>query len=169
MITAEFSDTDPFYYWPQNITIADDGDAMLELSCMIHDCDNGPFLVIQGYHFSDRTHSELVEAKCKKVDEMDVGIWFLHMKLTLNETRNYVNMTAGEEPIPIWCRTGDDNSPVSYIHIIVSNPEMDNNSIEGGCSNITNGTADASSSRAPQTLPSIILLTLSVLLTLTII
>lgn len=103
--------------------------------------------------FSDRTHSELVEAQCKKVNDEDVGIWFLRMKSTLNETRNYVNMIAGEEPVPMLCRTaGGANSTISYIHI-KSNSYYENaqtivmdNSTEGGCNNVTNG-----ASRAPQT------------------
>ena len=147
VIAAKFNDTSPFYYWPQNITIADDGDSTLELLCMIHDCDNGPLLVIRGYFFSDRTHSELVEAQCKKVNDEYVGIWFLRMKSTLKyETRNYINMTAGEEPVPMWCRTaGGANSTISYIHI-KSNRCYENvqtivmvrdNSTEGGCNNVT--------------------------------
>ena len=167
MITSDVNGTYPFYLSPENITITDPGDS-LDLLCAVHDCNSGPFLVIGGSHFGP-DDSELVESHCKRMPNVreEDGIWFLRIKSTLSKIQNYVTL-SGDEPIPIWCRTGVVNSTISYIHINVNHPmNATTDQTEGifnstMISNLTGGCTCAS--KASQSLLSIIVLILSLML-----
>lgn len=174
VITSDFNETYPFYYWPENVTIPYHGDSTLDLLCIVDNCNNGPFLVIGGHNFGP--DDCLVESQCKRqlrkpnslVNE-DNGVWFLRIKTTLNKIWNCSSsvISAGNEPIPVWCRTTDANSTVSYINIesnyviattVASSKPMASDS--EGASKLSSSTT---ASKVSQSLASINVLTLSVL------
>ena len=111
-------------------------------------------------------HSEFVEYQCKKVPNSheDKGTSFLRLKITLKKLWEY---NIGEEQtIPVWCRTGDINSTISYIHRKSDNVTAMTNITSELTEEIFNtaDTGKATKSRVSQTIPSlIIVLTLSLL------
>ena len=104
---------DPFYSWPANITV-DSVDSEINLLCVVRNCDNGPFLVIDGVRKSP--DHNLTEAVCKLSPNQSRadGVWLLQITSSLREI---LNRTEVSDPISVRCRTGDDLSPKSYIHM----------------------------------------------------
>ena len=146
----------PFYYWPENITVADK-DTELELLCVVHGCNRGPYLVVKGYSFKAH-NNELVESQCKVVPNKSYedGIWFLRMKATLNEVGNHTNIVVGtDEEIPVFCRTTMDSTATSYIRYVSRQTTTDGSGtqLDTDC---MNSNAAVSNSETFQTLPSAI-------------
>ena len=112
-------------------------DSPLNILCVVHGCNNGPFLFV--YNEVLGPDHELTEAECKKMsnETQEPGVWFLEIKSSLRQILNGSDITY---PVRVYCRTGGHNSSHSYINVqstqqgIADVTGSPTNSGETGCS-----------------------------------
>ena len=134
VVTSDFDRSYPFYSWPGNETVGD-GNSLTELTllCVVHSCDHGPFLMV-GFQQYNPTENCIK----RRNQSREEGIWFLKIKLTLQQIHTILNSSATLDPIiPVWCKTsGGRTSEMSYIHVrseqspssmVTANPTPENN------------------------------------------